>query len=77
VILGACNPQLAYQAMTGEPFIGVLLPCNVVVMEREGGGSIVSAFKPTAGFSLVDNPDVAPIAEQIEDRLRRMLERLG
>lgn len=76
VILGACNPQLAYQAMTGEPFIGVLLPCNVVVMEREGGGSIVSAFKPTAGFSLVDNPDVSPIAEQVEDRLRRVLDRL-
>jgi uncharacterized protein (DUF302 family) len=77
VILGACNPQLAYQAMTGEPFIGVLLPCNVVVMEREGGGSIVSAFKPTAGFSLVDNPDVSPIAEQVEDGLRRMLDRLS
>jgi len=76
VILGACNPQLAYQAMTGEPFIGVLLPCNVVVMEREGGGSIVSAFKPTAGFSLVDNPDVSPIAEQVEDSLRRVLDRL-
>ena len=77
VILGACNPQLAYQAMTGEPFIGVLLPCNVVVMEREGGGSIVSAFKPTAGFSLVDNPDVSPIAEEVEDRLRRVLDNLG
>ncbi len=77
VILGACNPQLAYQAMTGEPFIGVLLPCNVVVMEREGGGSIVSAFKPTAGFSLVDNTDVSPIAEQVEDRLRRVLDNLG
>ena len=77
VILGACNPQLAHQAMTGEPFIGVLLPCNVVVMEREGGGSIVSAFKPTAGLSLVDNPDVAPIAEEVEDRLRRVLDNLG
>ncbi len=77
VILGACNPQLAHQAMTGEPFIGVLLPCNVVVMEREGGGSIVSAFKPTAGFSLVDNPDVVPIAEEVEDRLRRVLDKLG
>jgi uncharacterized protein (DUF302 family) len=77
IILGACNPQLAHQAMTGEPFIGVLLPCNVVVMEREGGGSIVSMFKPTAGFSLVDNPDVAPIADEVEDRLRRVLDRLA
>jgi uncharacterized protein (DUF302 family) len=77
VILGACNPQLAHRAMSGEPFIGVLLPCNVVVMEREGGGTIVSAFKPTAGFSLVDNPEVAPIAEEVEDRLRRVLDRLG
>ena len=76
VILGACNPELAHQAMSGEPFIGVLLPCNVLVMEREGGGSIVAAFKPTAGFSLVDNPDVAPIAEEVEDRLRRVLEKL-
>jgi uncharacterized protein (DUF302 family) len=77
VILGACNPQLAHQAMSGEPFIGVLLPCNVVVMEREGGGSIVSAFKPTAGFSLVDNPEVAPIADEVEDRLRRVLDQLS
>jgi uncharacterized protein (DUF302 family) len=76
VILGACNPQLAHRAMTGEPFIGVLLPCNVLVMEREGGGSIVAAFKPTAGFSLVDNPDVAPIAVEVESRLRRVLDRL-
>jgi len=77
VILGACNPQLAHQAMTGEPFIGVLLPCNVLVMEREGGGSIVAALKPTAAFSLVDNPDMAPISEEVEDRLRRVLDKLA
>ncbi len=77
VILGACNPQLAHRAMTGEPFIGVLLPCNVLVMEREGGGSIVAALKPTAAFSLVDNPEVAPIAVQVEEKMRRMLDRLG
>jgi uncharacterized protein (DUF302 family) len=77
VILGACNPQLAHRAMSGEPFIGVLLPCNVVVMEREGGGTIVSALKPSAAFSLVDNPDVAPIADEVEDRLRRVLDKLA
>ena len=77
VILGACNPQLAHKAMSGEPFIGVLLPCNVVVMEREGGGSIVAALKPTAAFTLVDNPEVAPIAEEVEARMRRMLDKLS
>ena len=77
VILGACNPELAHQALTGEPILGVLLPCNVVVMDREGGGVIVAAFKPTAGFSLVDNPEVAPIAEQVEEKMRKVLDRLG
>ena len=77
VILGACNPELAHRALSGEPILGVLLPCNVVVMDREGGGVIVAAFKPTAGFSLVDNPEVAPIAEQVEEKMRRVLDRLG
>jgi uncharacterized protein (DUF302 family) len=77
VILGACNPELAHQALSGEPLLGVLLPCNVVVMERDGGGVIVAGFKPTAGFSLVDNPEVAPIAERVEERMRRVLDGLG
>jgi len=77
VILGACNPELAHQALSGEPILGVLLPCNVVVMDRDGGGVIVAGFKPTAGFSLVDNPEVAPIAEQVEEKMRRVLDQLG
>jgi len=74
VILGACNPKLAHKVLQGEPLIGVLLPCNVVVAEREGGGTIVSAFKPTAVFSLVDNDDVIPTAREVEERLRRVLD---
>ncbi len=77
VILGACNPELAHQALSGEPLLGVLLPCNVVVMDRDGGGVIVAGFKPTAGFSLVDNPEVAPIAEQVEEKMRKVLDGLG
>ncbi len=77
VILGACNPKLAHQALNGEPLLGVLLPCNVVVMERDGGGVTVAAFKPTAGFSLVDNPEVAPIADQVEAKMQRVLAALG
>jgi uncharacterized protein (DUF302 family) len=76
VILGACNPPLAHKALTGEPLIGLLLPCNVVVMERDDGGSVVSAFKPTEGFSLVDNDGVQPLAEEVESRLTRVLEKL-
>jgi hypothetical protein len=46
-------------------------------MDREGGGVIVAAFKPTAGFSLVDNPDVMPIAELVEEKMRKVLDGLG
>ncbi len=76
VILGACNPPLAHKALTGEPLIGLLLPCNVVVLESDEGGSIVSAFKPTEGFSLVENDGVQPLAEEVEGRLTRVLQSL-
>jgi uncharacterized protein (DUF302 family) len=76
VILGACNPPLAHKALSAEPLIGLLLPCNVVVMERDEGGSVVSAFKPTEGFSLVDNEGVQPLAGEVEERLVRVLENI-
>lgn len=76
VILGACNPPLAHRALEAEPNIGALLPCNVVVMERDGGGSVVSAFSPTVGFEMVGNPDVRPVAEEVETRIRWVLDRL-
>jgi uncharacterized protein (DUF302 family) len=76
IILGACNPPLAHKALTAEPMIGLLLPCNVVVMESDDGGSVVSAFKPTAGFSLVDNDGVQPLAGEVEERLTRVLDSL-
>jgi len=69
VILGACNPKLAYKALQGESFIGLLLPCNVVVQESEGG-SLVSFADPKAMFELV--PD-APIGE-VASEARRLLE---
>ena len=77
VILGACNPPLAHQALSAEPMIGALLPCNVVVMAREGGGSVVAAFSPTVGFQMVGNPGVQPIAAEVEARLVRVLDGLG
>jgi len=76
VILGACNPPIAHKALSAEPMIGLLLPCNVVVMESDDGGSVVSMFKPTEGFSLVDNDGVQPLAGEVEERLARVLESL-
>jgi uncharacterized protein (DUF302 family) len=76
VILGACNPPLAHRALSAEPNIGALLPCNVVVMERDGGGSTVSAFDPAAGFSMIDNTDLQPIAGEVKERIQRVIDGL-
>ena len=76
VILGACNPGLAHKALLAELNLGALLPCNVVVMERDGGGSTVSAFDPSAGFQMIDNDAIQPIAGEVRQRLGRVLNRL-
>lgn len=72
-ILGACNPVLAKQALEHEPHIGLLLPCNVVVQEAPEGGVIVSVADPREMFTLVDNPDVQPLAKEVGQRLRRVM----
>jgi len=72
-ILGACNPALAYQAVSAEPEIGLLLPCNVLVREDDDGGVHVSFMDPQAVLSLVDNPDVEPLAGEVKARLERVL----
>jgi uncharacterized protein (DUF302 family) len=77
-ILGACNPQLAYQALQGEPQVGALLPCNAVVAEAEdGNGVMISLISAKKMFELVDDERVAPIADEVDARLARVLERLG
>lgn len=77
LILGACNPQLANQAIGAEPQIGLLLPCNVVVQESAGADVTVSIADPAAMFSLVENPAVAPVAKEADARLRRVMAALG
>jgi uncharacterized protein (DUF302 family) len=73
-ILGACNPPLAHRALTAEPDLGVLLPCNVIVYSRGDGTCTVSALDPVTQFSLVQNPTLEPIAEEVRARLLRALE---
>jgi uncharacterized protein (DUF302 family) len=77
VILGACNPDLAHQALVAEPQIGLLLPCNVVVQEAPEGGAVVSIADPRVMFTIVDNPDVAPVAAEADARLRRVIAAIG
>jgi uncharacterized protein (DUF302 family) len=72
-ILGACNPPLAHQAVTAVPEIGLLLPCNVLVREDEEGTVHVSFMDPVSVLGLVDNPDVEPLAEQVKEKLERVL----
>ena len=78
VILGACNPPLAHRALQSELEVGVLLPCNVVVYEKDGGGSVVAAMAPRAAMSIVsDNPELARVADEADERLKKALAALA
>ncbi len=72
VILGACIPSLAYQALQAEPELGVLLPCNVVVY-RADGRTRVSAVDAEQMLGMVGNPDLMPVATEVAARLDRVL----
>jgi uncharacterized protein (DUF302 family) len=75
-ILGACNPHLAQQALSEEPEIGLLLPCNIVVQDSENGVT-VSILDPKTMFSVVENPRLRAIADEADRRLRRVLDSLS
>jgi uncharacterized protein (DUF302 family) len=72
VILGACNPPLAHKALSTELEIGLLLPGNVIVYE-EGDGAVVAAIDPIAAMGVVGNPELESIAEQVNAKLKRVI----
>jgi len=76
VILGACNPSFAYQALLAEDKIGTMLPCNVIVQELAPGEVEVAAIDPLASMQAVDNPKLAEIGEQVRVKLKAVIDSL-
>jgi uncharacterized protein (DUF302 family) len=76
LILGACNPQLAHQALEVEPEIGLLLPCNVVV-RRHAGTTLVHALDPQVMVQVPQRPELQPIADEASRRIRAALDSLA
>jgi uncharacterized protein (DUF302 family) len=75
-ILGACNPKMAYEALQSENKIGTMLPCNVIVQEREPGIVEVSAVNPAASMMAVENYSLADIAKEVQMKLTKVIKNI-
>jgi uncharacterized protein (DUF302 family) len=75
-ILGACNPQLAYQAIEQEDTIGVLLPCNILLQDRAAGGVEITAINPMETMAVVANPNLTSLAEEVSKKLKKVVDTL-
>ena len=75
-ILGACNPPLAHRALSADLDVGLLLPCNVVVYEVEGG-SVVGLIDPISMLGIITNPEIEPVAKEARSRLERVARALS
>ncbi|MFX0557886.1 DUF302 domain-containing protein [Maribacter sp. CXY002] len=76
-ILGACNPSFAYKALQAEDKIGTMLPCNVIVQEKEPGTIEVAAVDPTASMQAIKNDDLITIAETVREKLKNVIAQLN
>ncbi|MEO8763469.1 MAG: DUF302 domain-containing protein [Ginsengibacter sp.] len=75
-ILGACNPDFAYQALIAEDKIGTMLPCNIIVQEHENGKVEVTAVDPVASMMAVENSSLAETATEVREKLKNVIDRL-
>ena len=76
IILGACNPHFAHKALLTEEHIGSMLPCNVVVRENKAGQTEVFAVDPVSSMNAVENAELAPIAQQVQQKLKAVIENI-
>ena len=74
--LGACNPEFAHKAISYEDKIGVFLPCNILVEESDNNSIEVSAVDPIASMSAVENDKLGSIAQEVQSKLKRVIESL-
>lgn len=72
-ILGACNPSFAYKAFQVEDQIGIMMPCNVTVIEQDNGHVDISVMDPTASFNVIENEELQPFAKELKNKLVRCL----
>lgn len=77
VILGACNPPLAYRALKTDLNIGLLLPCNVIVYENDSGNSFVSIIDPISMLGVVKHPELVSVADEAREKLQRVIAMLA
>ena len=74
VILGACNPPLAHKTLQIEEQVGLLLPCNIIVYENDNKEMVVGAVEVEAMLSVIDNPNVREIADEVQQKLHRVID---
>jgi len=75
-ILGACNPPFAFKALQAEDKIGTMLPCNIIVQEIADGEIEVAAIDPIASMQAIKNPDLRDIADQVQRKLKKVIDSL-
>jgi uncharacterized protein (DUF302 family) len=75
-ILGACNPNLAHQAIQADPDIGLLLPCNVLIRDEGDGQIYIGFMDPVAVLGMVENDQIAEVAPQVREKLQRVADSL-
>ena len=72
-ILGACNPTFAHKALQVEDQIGIMMPCNVTVIEQDDGHVEISIMDPTAAFNVIENEQIQPFAKELKQKMERCL----